>query len=255
MNLNPLRRAQAAGLGLHVVTFNVWVGQKPAQLKENLEKLTKALGMPHIVILEEAWRWRKGSIKGYVPVRPHQDKYDTDKSTMILVRKDGRIIKKGSRRVKGGGWTWNGNDKAARVFPWVVVQFPVLGRRVWDVIGVHRVPNGPDPHIQKNAVAWAREHEMLIRWVRRLHKRHPDRVIVLGGDWNSRLGTEPQHQASLMNFRHDLPNPTEDAFRGIDGFFAVNAEFKQITELEHRFGSDAHNPVSSHVYQLLEEAA
>jgi hypothetical protein len=246
MNLRRIRRARAKA-GLHVVTFNVWQGQSVTSLKRNLLRMVKALGQPHIILLQEAHKWKSGSIKGYQAVRCWQNANDVDNANITLVRNDGKIVRRGSRRVKGGQWTWNGNDKPARVFLRVVVSFAELGDTVWDVINVHRIPKGPDQNIEKNREAWAQEHKLIRRWVRGINRRRPNRVIIVGGDMNSRLSTEPQHPYSLATLVDQFPNPSYFAMKGIDGFFTVNGTPGFVFELHDKFGSDAHQPVSAHV--------
>jgi hypothetical protein len=241
--------------GLHVVTFNVWVGQPIEKLEENLERLAEVLGKPHVIILQEAWRWRRGTIKGYQAVRPTQNRYDQDKNIVILVRNDGKIKHAKSRRVPGAGWYWNGNDKPARVLLRVDVQFRELGKQVWTVIGGHRIPMGPDQSIPKNRESWAKEHKFIVNWVRAIHKRRPRRIIILGMDWNTRLLTDPMHPASLSSLIDDLPNPTAWGMEGIDGFVGVNCDFDHVFELDSKFGSDGHQPVSANATRTLKEAA
>lgn len=254
MNLNVLRRHRKAA-GLRVVTFNCWVGQEPKQLRENLLKLVRDTNKPHIIIVQEAWRWDAGTIRGYNTVRPDQNQYDTDKSTIILVRQDAKIHHVGARRVPDGNWIWNGNQKAPRVYPRVTVSFKELGATVFDVIGVHRIPNGPAPSIPLNRAGWEAEHRLLVEWVERIHKAHPNRVIVLGGDWNARLGESPQAPFSLLSLAKKMDTRADIVLRGIDGFIVINGEARETEELEHKYGSDGHHPVVTTIKSTLKEAA
>jgi hypothetical protein len=80
-----------------------------------------------------------------------------------------------------------------------------------------------------------------------LAARWPGSVAVLGGDWNTRTGENPGHPCSLQSLYDDL-RATNMVLRGIDGFITVGPGFlRQVEELDQRYGSDAHNPVTGKV--------
>jgi hypothetical protein len=221
---------------MRYVTFNVWVGQLPAPLLRNLLTLVVFLRRPHGLFLQEAKRLQRPP-RGYKLVQAGSG--DEARSSAILVRRDGHIRRTGFWTVPNGDWIWNGKEREPRTFVMVVVQFD---KTIEHWINVHRTPRGPVPAIEKNQQAWAAEHRMLVKKVRRIQRRFPGRRIVLGGDWNSPFDWMPSHPKSIRSLADAIGAKVWMVH--IDGFLILNGPLDAaLRKLAGRYGSDAHRPV------------
>lgn len=217
----------------------MWQGQSVRARRDNLIRLADDTGRPALIYVQEGGRGDDGwSLPGYSAHRGRPDLGSEYDSCVILVRNDGRILDKGAWKVPGGQWTWNGNHRAPRVWPWVVVDF---GGLVIAAINVHQIPNGPDPNVAKNARAWEAGQELLAEKVPELARRHPSAVVVPGGDWNARMDERPRHEASMRSLADELE--AKARLRHIDGFLVVGGRAGLADRFEDTYGSDVHRPV------------
>lgn len=223
-----------------LVTHNVWKGQPLDRVRDNVTRLAKDAGQPLAIFLQESARDNtRWTIGGYVSYTG-PDAGDGD-NNRILVRDDVEILDSGHIRVPDGAWTWNGNDKPARVFVWVAVRWR---GRVWVLVCVHRAPNGPKPQINMNANAWIAEHKALLDLADRLKKRWPNATIAFGGDWNATMREMADYRYSMRSFQKALDiRGKGEAVLHIDGFLMWNGEVLDAEKLAKKYGSDSHRPV------------
>lgn len=218
---------------LRVATFNVWVGQSPARLEENLTRLAKDTDRPHVIALQEAKRYN-GTIRGYVrhavaePGNPEAD------NCVLLIRKDVTIHRDRDIDVDGPVWVGpkHGLVHPSKDFPALTIG--VDGQR-WDVVDVHRAWTGG---LRRNLGAWRAEHEALIGFADRRHHKTPDRPLVMAGDWNNRA-SDPRPLGVAALAEHVGGRLL---MRGIDGAL-VRGCTGRAKELGDKYGSDGHHPV------------
>lgn len=222
-----------------LITHNVWKGQPLDRVRDNVTRLAERFN-PLAIFLQESSRdnvrWTAG---GYVAFTgPDEGLGDNNR---ILVQQGAEVIASGHFRVPDGAWTWNGNDKPARVYPWVAVRWQ---GRVWVLVCVHRVPNGPQPSIGMNKNAWNAEHVGIIELKARLMDRWPNAVFAIGGDWNARMNDMPEYRYSMRSLQKSLDVPGKgEAVLHIDGFLVDNGEVTDAEKLDQKYGSDGHRPV------------
>lgn len=223
-----------------LVTHNVWKGQPLDRVRDNVARLAKDTGQPLAIFLQESARDNtRWTIGGYVAYTG-PDAGDGD-NNRILVLDDAEVLDSGHFRVPDGAWTWNGNDKPARVFVWVAVRWR---GRVWVLVVVHRVPNGPVPLIHMNNEAWKAEHKGLVDLDDTLAKRWPNAVFAFGGDWNATMREMPDYRYSMRSLQKDLGVTGKgEAVIAIDGFLVRNGEVLDAEKLDEKYGSDGHRPV------------
>jgi hypothetical protein len=231
------RRRRQRPPRLRTVTWNAWVGQLPSRMRRNLIVLTTLLRRPHVVVVQEAWRW-DGTIPKYIrhAARDGLVDDDTGQSTVIFVREDVPILHKGAQVVAGGEWVYDGNRKQPRVFPRVTVEWD---RVVWDIIGIHRIPGGPTTPRPVNQPAWDAEHDLIREWVLDIVMRHPGRPVLLLGDWNTH--PDEKGERSLAALARQIDGTV--VVIGIDGGILVNCTPHRLHKLTSTYGSDSHRPV------------
>lgn len=230
-------------------TFNAWIGQDatdddgPRDLRDNVRRVVAdagdVLGAPLVALcLQEVWDW-DGTIPGFIPIRARLEDFGAEgRSTQWLIRDDAEILHTGFRQVPGGDWTWNGNRKQPRVFPRVVIRWD---RQVWDLVGVHRIPGGPEPAIDLNRTGWNAEHTMLDTWQARIADNRRGEVRALFGDWNAAEDERPGYPYSIASLAESVN--AEAALRHIDGALVAGAGVRDLQRLENKYGSDGHHPV------------
>lgn len=236
--------AQLVTASADVVTHNAYsAGNSQESIRRNLVMLVDDSDRPDVIIVTEAWRLR-GSIGGYLRVGPDWSRDRNLCSTIVLVRADHEVTRRRLIRVDGPSWWWNGNRRPPRIFVDVTVRIRGV---LFDVLGVHRTPGGPDAGIIANRASWAAEHREILAWRRRRRRANPDRPRVVAGDHNDRLATRVRRSVRALARRLGA----RAALRGIDGLLAINARVSRVRELRGRYGSDAHNPVWVRVTAVL----
>jgi hypothetical protein len=219
------------------------VGQNLDSLRENMNRLVRVTNEPLGVFLQESKRapvdWAIPGYKGHAAGVSFGEDHD---NCRILVRNEVQILARGAEKVPGEPWEWNGNQKPTRVFPWLLVKW---NGQVYLLICVHRIPNGPAPHIDANARGWVNEHWTLVRMVEEITRDHPGATAILGGDWNAQMSDMPEHPASLKSLRDRLD--AQARILHIDGYMVINGLALHVEKLEGKFGSDAHRPVVGEV--------
>lgn len=223
--------------GLRVVTFNVWVGQAPSQLRRNLIELANDTGRPHVIALQEAKRFG-GTIPGYCRIDSETFRREA-KSNVLLVRNaDVTVHRYHEVAVQGPMWKGpkHGLEHPPRIFPGTTVE---VDDQRWDVLDVHRTPGGPTSSVKSNRRAsWAAEDRDLESWLDSRWERHPERPALVVGDHNNRVFDRNKLSIS------DLARRTECnlAVLGIDGALFRNCTVK-ARKLDRLYGSDGHRPV------------
>lgn len=228
---------------LDVVTHNIWVGNKDPRgnlirLRDDTAAITGT--RPHAIVLQEAKRFR-GTIPGYD--RHACDEHgDECRSTVVLVRDRGVDVTRARfLHVDGPDWVGpkHGDPHEPRTFPDLTLEVhDEHGDQRWDLLGVHRTPGGPNPHIAVNGRSWAAEHDEIVGWADHRQERHEGRPFLIVGDHNDRAGTlEPR---SLGRLAADIDATAK--MRGIDGALVHGAR-ATAEELPGRYGSDGHQPV------------
>ena len=222
---------------MRAVAFNVWSGQRPDDLRDNLLDLVEDAELPEVLALQECKNFR-GTIHGYRRVALDTG-HRENANTILLVRNTTRILKAKYLRVDGPVWIGpkHGIKHPPRVFPWIVAQDP--GGDIFDIMGIHRTPGGPYPHIKVNAESWAAEDRELAAWFARREARAPGRPRVALGDWNNR--TIDLRDLSVRDLAKRVG--ADLRLKGIDGALVVNATSRRARKLPSLYGSDGHRPV------------
>jgi hypothetical protein len=158
---------------LRAISWNVYVGNKPATIRAGL-LLLAALFWPHVICLQEARRFT-GTIPGYR--RLAADKMDRDDATqnIILVRRGTTILEHGPIAVPGDGWTYDGNPKPARTFYELGIKASGI---VWNILNVHRCVGGPRGN---SPGEWEREDYEIEAWAAEIPDDQP---TCIAGDHN-----------------------------------------------------------------------
>ncbi len=221
---------------IDVVTFNVWTGQHPEALRDNLgqlvddtEKLTRR---PLTALaLQEAKRF-DGTLPGFTRVACDEGPPDSSE-VVLLVRKHGvKLLHEHTVRVDDPAGRWVGPKHGRRhpphVWPGATIE-DETGQR-WVLLAVHRLAGRG-----RNPEAWAAEHATLVKWA---NTRHEGRPLGMFGDWNSRA-YDPR-RLSVGFLARDIRAETH--LKGIDG--AVVRDCRATArKLRSKYGSDAHRPV------------
>lgn len=219
---------------LDLVTFNVWVGQKPDALRRNLIRLAEDLDRPDVMVLQEAGRFQ-GSIPGYERFEVESGRPEAD-STILLIRRRGVDIRRDrSIEVDGPNWVGpkHGKIHQPRDYPGTSLHADC---QTWDVLGVHRTPGGPS---SRNSGSWAAEHRELRKWCARLERNRPKRPAIIIGDQNDRRSNDEPRSISAL--AEEVGGHL--VMRGIDGAILLNAKAIEVRELDSLYGSDVHHPV------------
>lgn len=215
---------------LDLVTFNVWVGQKLADLHTHLAALIGDTGKPGVIALQEAKRYGGAPI-GYARHAFDSDNTLEDRDCVLLVREDIKVAHSGFIHVDPVKGVWVGpkaqhDHHPAHIWPYVVLEVEGVH---WTIVDVHRLA-GRD----HNAAAWVAEGDAL----REFLKTRSGPVVLLG-DWNSNQHAAGPGSPSAIARQYDL----HMEFRGVDGVLFRDCTLKATNELASKYGSDVHNPV------------
>lgn len=219
------------------VTHNVWSGQHPASVHDNLQHLvddcTRIAGEPpHAVKVQEGLRYER-TIPGYERIA-HDEGHRELSNCILFVRKAGVTVHRDFEL--GGDEPWivvrYGTRKEPRLYPGATISLDAGGPRI-DTVVVHRVPARGH-----NDEAWAEEHHGLVAYADRRANRHPNRALSLGGDWNGR-GNDPR-PLSVPALAREID--ADVRLRGIDGFL-TRGFTGRVHQLSGKYGSDGHQPV------------
>ena len=150
---------------LHTILWNAKVTMNESFARSELfEVLDKR--RPMTVMLQEI-DWTVGN-SDYVGFRG--DDPEADQSTVLLVRKDLKILEHGVHHMTKGYTGPHGHPKAPRQFPWARIQ---VGPEVVRAASIHM------PATSKTNPAWIEADEYLTKVMRGTNP------IVYGGDWNA----------------------------------------------------------------------
>lgn len=219
---------------LRTLTWNPHIGRGD-ELSGVLERVLDDGGYPEAVSLQEVWDWT-GRVRHYrrFQASPRLYPHRESRSTVLLVRDDVRVRGHGAQQVAGGVWIGpvHGRPHPPRVYPRVTVRHD---RLLWDLVGVHRCPGGPDAQRDRNRQAWADEHKLLTRWSA---ARADDRPFVILGDHNNRATDE--HRLSVSGLARAIGGQL--ALERIDGAVARDVTSMTALTMPDLYGSD-HRPV------------
>lgn len=160
---------------LRLISWNVYVGNKPARIRTSL-MLLAALFWPHAICLQEARRF-KGTIPGYMRYASTDKNRDDSGQNIILVRRGVNVEGAGPENVPGDGWTYNGNPKPPRTFYGLIVW---VANTPWHILNVHRCVGGPNGNSPDE---WAAEDATIETWAGEMPNREPTIIV---GDHNDR---------------------------------------------------------------------
>lgn len=221
------------------LTWNAHVGRGD-RLSGTLARVLEDAGAPEVASLQEVWDWT-GTVADYrrVQATPRSFPHREARSTVLLVRDDVRLRGEGAHQVDGGVWIGpvHGRPHPPRVYPRATLRHD---RQLWDVVGVHRCPGGPDAERERNRQAWADEHRLLVRWSA---ARAADRPFVMLGDWNNRASDD--HPLSVTGLSRDIGGRAVNAgvaLERIDGAVARGVTSMTTSTMADAYGSD-HHPV------------
>lgn len=219
---------------LRTLTWNPHIGRAD-ELSDVLGDVLRDARWPHVASLQEVWDW-SGKVPGYRRVAasttdfPHHEA----RGVQLLVRTKGvRLRRATARQVDGGVWIGpvHGRPHPPRVYPLVTVGH---GGTVWDIIGVHRCPGGPNAERERNRQAWVDEHQLLIDWA----ERRPHGPLVMLGDHNNRASDPDPLSVSGLASRIGA----RLALERIDGAIARGVLGIGTETMPDAYGSD-HHPV------------
>lgn len=225
---------------LRTLTWNPHIGRGD-ELSRVLPGVLEDARWPHVVSLQEVWDW-SGKVDGYrrVQASPVHFPHHEARGVQLLVRKERvRLRGSGAQQVDGGVWIGpvHGRPHPPRVYPRATV---VRDGVVWDVIGVHRCPGGPDAERDRNRDAWADEHRLLVEW----SDRRPRGPFVLLGDHNNHAGdTDPLSVSGLASRIGGMV-----ALERIDGAVVRGVGSAMATTMPDYYGSD-HRPVAVRLWR------
>lgn len=218
---------------LLVVTHNVWSGQSPKSVRDNLSRLVVDVAArwdekPHVLLLQEAKRF-DGTLTGYVRVA-HDGGHADNSNCVMLVRADVGIRFPSREVTNSENWVVVSHDKThpPRVWPAPTLIYPPTVE--WDVVDVHRVPARG-----ANDDAWAAEHQAIVDYA---DQRPDGRPLVLGGDWNGK--TDDPRPLSITALAGQIDARVR--VKGIDGFLLRDCAGEAV-KLPDKYGSDHHKPV------------
>lgn len=221
---------------LRAVTWNAWIGQDatddpgPGDLLDNVLALIKAAEDPHVLALQEVKDWSE-PVPGYRRIQAPRDRFphQEDRSTVLLVRRDVRLLGHGARRALGPWWTGpkHGTPMPPRVFVRATLWHPGAG--AVDVVGLHRTR----PNWSRDGMAYEGEAAALVDWARDRATR--DNQVWLG-DWN-----EPADASGLVRLAAHLDANVH--LRGIDGGLVHGLVTAGVRRIPGRFGGDGHRAV------------
>lgn len=204
--------------------------------------LADCRGGPDVAFLQEAKVGGSWDIPGYT-VHEAGAGFGADHDNCRIAVRDGlEVAARGAWKVPGEPWSYNGKYKPTRVYPWIVVDpggGPVL------CVCVHRVPGGPGAYNTPSKLSWVQEHKSIVSNVAALSTLHGAGRVVIGGDWNTRVGKRPSHTYSLERLAATLGASLH--MRGIDGFLVVGDGMDDVRQMGGRYGSDSHHPVAGTV--------
>lgn len=220
----------------HFLTFNVWVGQALADMQENLTKLVERCPEPFVALATQETRRFQGDIEGTRRVEGVDPGNPDDGSCLLFV--GGKVVKERIVEVGGPGWTGpkHGIAHEPRIFVGATVES--RGQR-FDVLCIHRSYGGVG---SRNEQAWIAEHNAIIEWVEQRLERHPDRPIVILGDWNQSLSEHGPYSVRTLAKRLKAQALIPSGRPAIDGALLINCH-GTAKKLAGGFGSDGHHPV------------
>lgn len=217
---------------LHLVTFNMWVGNKDP--KGNLEALADDLNYPDVIAVQEGRRFDRVP-RRYVRYVVEEEGNPEADSCILFVHQSLNVPIVRNLQVDGPDWIGpkHGLVHPPRDFPGLTVEKDDFK---WDILNVHRTWTGG---LRKNMGAYRAEHDNLLAYAARRFDAQPHRPLVFLGDWNSRKHDPRPLAVSGLAKRMGAD---EVLIRGIDGALVRNAR-GWATKLDQKYGSDGHRPV------------
>lgn len=150
---------------LHTILWNAKVTMKESYAREQLFGMLDR-HRPMTAMLQEI-DWTVGNTN-YVGFRG--DDEDADQTTVLLVRKDLKILDHGVHHMEESYIGPHGHPRAPRQFPWARLQ---VGPETVRVASIHM------PAVKKTHPAWVEADEYLTKAMKGTN------AIAYGGDWNA----------------------------------------------------------------------